>query len=83
MSGAGNLPIRRRIKLRYETRNHEIVAKLRETAGAAPPIDPHMRIKRLLAEIAILMALIHGGDWRVEIAPEKGFLLVSRRERRS
>lgn len=64
---------------RYETRNHEIVANLREAAGAGPPVDPHMKVKRLTAEIAVAMALHHGGDWRVEIDHQIGFVLVSRR----
>lgn len=68
-----------RVKPRYKTRNEEIVAGLREAAGAGPPIDPHMRIKKLVAETAVAMALIHGGDWRVQIDHEKGYVLVSRR----
>jgi len=72
----------RRYRPKYATRNEEIVAGLREAAGAGPPIDPAMKVKRLVAEIAIQMALLHGGDWKVEIQPEKGFLLVSRRGRR-
>lgn len=64
---------------RYKTRNEKIIGQLREAVGAAPPIDPAVRVKRLMAEVAIQMALLHGGDWRVEHQPEKGFLLVSRR----
>jgi hypothetical protein len=76
------LAIRHQITRRYATRNEEIVAGLREAAGAGPPVDPAVKVKRLVAEIAIQMALLHGGDWKVEIQPEKGFLLVSRRGRR-
>jgi len=68
-----------RIKPKYPTRNHQIVAELRESAGAAPPVDPHMKVKRLTAEIATAMALIHGGDWRPVIDHENGLVLVSRR----
>lgn len=75
--------IKRRIKPKYESRNHEIVAGLRDAAEAGPPVDPRMKIKRLMAEVAVLAALIHGGDWRVEHQPKKGFLLVSRRRERS
>lgn len=73
------MAIQHRIQPKYATRNHQIVAELREAAGAAPPIDPAMRVKRLTAEVAIQMALLHGGDWRVEHQPEKGFVLISRR----
>jgi len=71
-----------RIRPKYPTRNAEIVAGLREAAGAAPPVDPEMRAKRLVAEMAIQMALIHGGDWRVEYEPHQGFVLLSRRQKR-
>lgn len=70
--------IGRRIKPRYETRNHEIVAGLREAAGAGPPIDPHMRVKKLAAELSCQMALIHGGDWRVLIDHATPLVLVRR-----
>lgn len=71
--------IGRRIKPRYETRNHEIVAGLRESAGAGPPIDPHMKVKRLTAELACAMALIHGGDFRPVVDHEAEFVMVARR----
>lgn len=64
---------------RYATRNEEIVAELREAAGAAPPIDPKMRAKRLIAEAATLLALSHGGDWRMQFQPEGGVVVIARR----
>lgn len=67
---------------RYATKNEEIVAGLRDVAGAGPPIDPHMKIKRLTAELSFTMALMHGGDWRVEVDHETGFVLVARRNQR-
>ncbi len=73
------LAIQRQIKPRYETRNDEIIAELRKAAGAGPPIDPHMKVKRMTAEVAILMALVHGGDWRVQYEPENGLVLIARR----
>lgn len=73
------MAISHRIRPRYASKNEEIVAKLREAAGAGPPIDPVMKVKRLTAEVAVQMALIYGGDWRVEVDPEIGFVLVSRR----
>lgn len=73
------MSLHHRIKPKYATRNDQIVAELRESAGAAPPVDPHMKVKRLTAEVAIAMALIHGGDWRTEIDHQLGFVVVRRR----
>ncbi len=64
---------------RYRTKNEEIVAGLREIAGASPPIDPKMKVKRLTAELSATMALLHGGDWRVQIDHEIGFVVVRQR----
>lgn len=72
------MAIRHRIKPRYKTRNEQIVADLRNAAGAGPPIDPVVRVKRLTAEVAIQMALLHGGDWRVQIDHAAGLVLVAR-----
>ncbi len=58
------MAIKHQVKPKYQSRNEEIVAELREGAGAGPPIDPHVRIKRLAAELSCAMALVHGGDWR-------------------
>lgn len=71
--------IERRIQPKYKTRIEATVAKIRAEARADPPIDPQMRIKKRVAEVAYLMALIHGGDWRVQIEPENGIIMISRR----
>lgn len=71
--------IQHQVRPKYRSKNEEIVARLREDAGAAPPIDPHMKVKRLTAEVAVAMALLHGGDWRVEIDHQSGFVLVAPR----
>lgn len=68
---------------RIKTRIRANVAKLRAEARADPPIDPHMRIKKRVAEVAYLMALVHGGDWKVEIDPHSTFVLISRRQKRT
>lgn len=70
------LAIQHQIKARYASRNDEIVAGLRETAGAGPPIDPKMLVKRKAAEISTAMALIHGGDWRVVIDHDAPMILI-------
>lgn len=67
-----------KVKPRYKTRNEQIVADLRNSAGAGPPIDPVIRVKRLTAEVAIQMALLHGGEWRVQIDHAAGLVLVAR-----
>lgn len=73
------MAIERQIKQRYATRNEEIVAQLRESAGAGPPIDPRVVAKRKIAEAAILLALAHGGDWRVQFEPENDLVSIARR----
>ena len=73
------MAISHRIQKRFATRNDEIVAGLREAAGAVAPLDPHMVVKRKAAEISTAMALIHGGDWRVQVDHETQFVLVIRR----
>ncbi|TPK42275.1 MULTISPECIES: hypothetical protein [unclassified Mesorhizobium] len=61
------MAIRHRIKPRYKTRNEQIVADLRNSAGAGPPMDSYIVIKRKAAEISTAMALLHGGEWQVQI----------------
>lgn len=68
-----------RIKPKFNSRSEQIVARLRESTGAAAPIDPQIKLKRLVAEASTVMALIHGGDWKVQIDHEIGYVLVSRR----
>lgn len=74
--------IRRRIQPKFKTKNDAIVARLRAEAGADAPRDPLMTIKKRTAELAYLMALVHGGDWRVEADPQATFVLISRRQGR-
>ena len=61
------MAIRHQITRRYATRNEEIVAGLLEAAGAGPPVDPMMLVKRKAAELSTAMALIHGGEWSAQI----------------
>lgn len=70
------MAIEHRIKPKFKTRNEQIVARLRAEAGADAPIDPHMRVKKRVAEVAYLMALIHGGDWRVQIDHDARLVLI-------
>ena len=66
---------------KYESKNHQIVAELRASAGAAPPIDPAMQLKKRIAQTATLMALLYGGDWRGGLPPAAGFFFIFRRPR--
>lgn len=68
--------IHHQVRQKFRSKNDEIVAGLREAAGAGPPVDPHMKVKRLTAEVAVLMALIHGGEWRMEVDHEDPFVVV-------
>lgn len=61
---------------RYATRNDEIIAELREAAGAAAPMDPKTVVKRKAAEISTAMALLHGGDWRVQVDHSVPLVLI-------
>ena len=77
--GSAGMSIQHRIKPRFPSKNHEIVAKLREDAGAGPPMDPYVKVKRLMAQVAVELALIHGGDWRPVIDHENALAVVARR----
>lgn len=66
---------------RIKTRINANVARIRAEARAGAPIDPHMRIKKRVAEVAYLMALVHGGDWKVRIDPQNGLVQIARRRR--
>ncbi|TPM39343.1 hypothetical protein FJ951_26920 [Mesorhizobium sp. B2-2-3] len=68
-----------KVKPRYKSRNEQIVANLRALAGASAPIDPEMLVKRKAAEIAIAMALLHGGDWMTHVDHDAGVVFVTRR----
>lgn len=71
-----------RTRRRYATRNEEIVAGLREAAGAAAPMNPETVIKRKAAEISAAMALLHGGYWRVLVDHQEGLVMIARQGRR-
>lgn len=70
--------IERRIQPKYKTRNEAIIANLRAEAGADAPINPEMAIKKKTAELAYLLALHHGGDWRPAINSDSGFVVIAR-----
>lgn len=71
-----------RIRPKYKTKNEEIVAELFKAAGADTPAAPELIIKKKTAEVSALMALIHGGDWRVQIDHDVGLVVIARRSRK-
>jgi hypothetical protein len=76
--GVSGLAIKIQTMTRDE-RNARTVAGIRTAAGAGAPRDPYMQVKKHAALIATDMALIHGGDWRVQIDHEDGLVLIARR----
>lgn len=73
------------IRRKYKTKQDEIVGDLIESSGAISALDTRAILKRKAAEVAYLMALMNGGDWRVKIDHDEGFVTISRRphQRRS
>jgi hypothetical protein len=67
------------VRRRYATKADEMVADLAASAGALAASDPRIVLKRKTAEAAYLMALMHGGDWRVQIDHEVGLIVIARR----
>lgn len=65
------------IRRKYRTKQEETVGEIMEAAGALSSLDPEVVIKRKSAEVAYLMALMHGEEWRVEIDHENPFVLIA------
>lgn len=61
---------------REKTRGAETLARLRRIAEGVWPLDPAMRIERDAASIANAMAMIHGGEWRIEIDHQHQLVLI-------
>jgi hypothetical protein len=68
-----------RIRPKYQNRNEEIIADLLYGTGGATENDLETVIKRKAAEISIAMAVLHGGEWRVQVDHEDGFVHITRR----
>lgn len=65
-----------------KTRRQGTLEKLLNSAAKGWSADPMKRIQEDADAIATAMALLHGGDWRVQIDHDEGFLLIVRRGRR-
>ncbi|TDX72619.1 hypothetical protein EDE05_12840 [Neorhizobium sp. R1-B] len=68
-----------RIQPKYRNRKEEIVADLLYGTSGVTENEMEAVIKRKTAEISIAMAVLHGGDWRVQIDHEEGFVHITRR----
>lgn len=71
------------IRRKYATKHDEIVADLLYGTGSTTESDLQTVIKRKAAEISIAMATLHGGEWRVQIDHEDGFVHITRRLQRT
>lgn len=67
------------IRRKYATKNEEIIGELANSNGALSASDPKAILKRKAAEVAYLMALINGGEWKVRIDHEEGLVMIARR----
>lgn len=66
-----------RVKPPVKTRNEQIIEALREKVRAAAPQSPEMAVKKKAAELAALMAQLHGGQWRIQIDHDQGLVLIA------
>lgn len=67
------------IRRKYETKAEEIVAELLYGPGVGTEQEMETVIKRKAAEISIGMAILHGGEWGVQIDHARGTVLIARR----
>ena len=67
------------IRRKYATKNEEIVGELASSNGALCASDPKAIVKRTAAEVAYLMALLNGGEWKVRIDHDEGLVVIARR----
>lgn len=67
------------IRRKYATKAEETVADLLYGSGVKTEEEMETVIKRKAAEISIAMAILHGGEWRVQIDHEEPFVYITRR----
>ncbi|MFC3072389.1 hypothetical protein [Shinella pollutisoli] len=65
------------VRRKYANKTEETVGELINFAGAVSSTDPMGIIKKKAAEVADIMSILHGGDWRVEIDHDKRFVLIA------
>lgn len=71
------------IRRKYATKAEETIADLLYGTGVKTEEEMETFIKRKAAEISIAMAILHGGEWRVQVDHEDGFVHITRRLRRT
>ncbi len=67
------------IRRKYATKAEETVADLLYGTGVKTEEEMETVIKRKAAEISIAMAILHGGEWGVQIDHQRGYVMVGRR----
>lgn len=67
------------IRRRYASKSEETVADLLYGTGVKTEEEMETVIKRKAAEISIAMAILHGGEWRVQIDHDEPFVHITRR----
>lgn len=67
------------IRRKYRTKQEETVADLLYGTGVKSEEEMDTVIKRKAAEISIAMAILHGGDWGVQVDHQRGAVLIARR----
>lgn len=70
------------IRRKYATKAEEVIADLLYGTGVKTEEEMDTVIKRKAAEISIAMAILHGGEWRVQIDHGDGFVHITRRLQR-
>ncbi len=71
------------VRRKYATKAEEIVADLLYGTGGKTEEEMEVIIKRKAAEISIAMAILHGGEWRVQIDHDEPFVHITRRLKRN
>lgn len=67
------------IRRKYASKSEETIADLLYGTGVKTEEEMETVIKRKAAEISIAMAILHGGEWRVQIDHEGPFVHITRR----
>lgn len=71
------------VRRKYATKAEETVADLLYGTGVKTEEEMETIIKRKAAEISIAMAILHGGEWRVQIDHEEPLVHITRRLKRN
>ncbi|MCJ8053831.1 hypothetical protein GB928_018400 [Shinella curvata] len=71
------------IRRKYANKAEETVADLLYGSGVKTEEEMETVIKRKAAEISIAMAILHGGEWRVQIDHNDPFVHITRRLKRN